>query len=275
MKNTSEIQEFKETVYTYYQAHARLNLPWRNLGEDGKIDPYLVMVSEIMLQQTQVQRVVPKFNAFIRRFPSVSVLADSSLKDVLIEWSGLGYNRRAKFLHQAAEMIQTNYGGVFPKSVTELEKLPGVGKNTAAAIVVYSLNIPVVFIETNIRSVYLHHFFQDKESVSDKELLPIIEATLDQHDPRRWYWALMDYGTYVKATAKNPSRRSKHHTKQTKFIGSNRQVRGQILKSLMNGQKSYAELKNIVNDPRLKTVLADLENEQLISKANAKYSLGK
>lgn len=270
-----QIAEFKKTVNKYYKTHARLDLPWRQLSKTSEIDPYSVMVSEIMLQQTQVQRVVPKFTSFMARFPSTADLAAASLSEVLIEWSGLGYNRRAKFLHQAAIMVQTEMDGIYPHTVAEFEKLPGIGKNTAAAIVVYSFNVPVVFIETNIRSVYLHHFFKDQLNIPDSKLLPIIEATLDKKNPRQWYWSLMDYGSYLKKIVTNPSRRSQHHSKQSIFNGSKRQVRGQVLQALMNGPVSAVGLQAIINDPRLKQVLSELEKEQLISKKQTQYILGK
>lgn len=273
--DTKQINTFKSVVYDYYHSNGRHNLPWRQFKNTSQLDPYRVLVSEIMLQQTQVQRVVPKFNNFIKRFPTITALADANLSDVLIEWSGLGYNRRAKFLYQAAQKIQTELAGVFPKTLDQLEKLPGIGKNTAAAIVAYSFNIPVTFIETNIRSVYLHHFFPNEQAVSDKELLPIIVMTLDQSNPREWYWALMDYGSYLKSTIVNPSRRSKHHLKQANFIGSKRQIRGQVLKMLISCPVSLAQLKSNINDPRLERVVKELENEQLISKKNSKYILGK
>lgn len=274
MSDTNKISIFTKTVYDYYRVYGRSSLPWRQLNNLNQLDPYVVLISEIMLQQTQVNRVVPKFNSFISAFPCFQDLADAPLAEVLREWSGLGYNRRAKFLHEAVRMIQTDFNGVFPKTIEALVKLPGVGKNTAAAVLVYSFNIPHVFIETNIRSVYLHHFFQDQQSVEDSKLLPIIQSSLDVNNPRIWYWALMDYGSHLKSTVVNPNRRSSHYVKQSAFIGSNRRIRGQVLKALTKQPHTALQLQNIVKDSRLLTVLDDLTKEKLISKQGSLYRLG-
>lgn len=154
-----------------------------------------------------------------------------------------------------------------------LTNLPGVGVNTAGAIVVYAYNQPVVFIETNVRTVYIHHFFAD-ESVTDTDLTPVIEASLETNtrSPREFYWALMDYGTHLKQTVGNVSRRSKHYTKQSTFNGSLRQVRGQVLKQLALGSKTKPQLS--VTDDRLPQVLTQLQAEGLITKRGARYHLG-
>jgi A/G-specific adenine glycosylase len=218
------------------------------------------MVSEIMLQQTQAARVIPKYQEFLTLFPTVQSLAAASLADVLKAWSGLGYNRRAKFLWQAAGQIKNT----FPDTLDDLVALPGVGVNTAGAILAYSFNQPVVFIETNIRSVYIHHFFEDRRDVHDTEILPIVKVTLDKEHPREWYWALMDYGVYIKNTVGNTSRNSKHYTKQSTFAGSKRQIRGQIIRLLTERPVSDEEIRNIISDTRLDEVLNDLTKEQLI-----------
>jgi A/G-specific adenine glycosylase len=218
------------------------------------------MVSEIMLQQTQAARVIPKYQEFLTLFPTVQSLAAASLADVLKAWSGLGYNRRAKFLWQAAGQIKNT----FPDTLDDLVALPGVGVNTAGAILAYSFNQPVVFIETNIRSVYIHHFFEDRRDVHDTEILPIVKVTLDKEHPREWYWALMDYGVYIKNTVGNTSRNSKHYTKQSTFAGSRRQIRGQIIRLLSERPVSDEEIRNIISDTRLDEVLNDLTKEQLI-----------
>jgi A/G-specific adenine glycosylase len=227
------------------------------------------MVSEIMLQQTQAARVIPKYQEFLTLFPTVQSLAAASLADVLKAWSGLGYNRRAKFLWQAAGQIKNT----FPDTLDDLVALPGVGVNTAGAILAYSFNQPVVFIETNIRSVYIHHFFEDRRDVHDTEILPIVKVTLDKEHPREWYWALMDYGVYIKNTVGNTSRNSKHYTKQSTFAGSRRQIRGQIIKLLSERPVSDEEIRNIISDIRLDEVLNDLTKEQLIRLDGYLYSL--
>lgn len=270
-----KIREFQDVVWNYYSANGRNELPWRQPTKNGQIDPYHVLVSELMLQQTQVNRVIPKFNAFLVRFPTVEALAQSELSAVLTAWSGLGYNRRAKFLHQAAAIIVTNCNGLIPGTQKELVALPGIGPNTAAAIISYSFNEPIAFIETNIRTVFLHHFFIDQDVVADSALIPYIEASLDVSDPRGWYWALMDYGTFLKSTIGNISKKSKHHTVQSVFEGSRRQIRGRVVKYLLKQPRTKFELEQLIVDERLPTVLNDLVREGLIASANSTYKLGK
>lgn len=213
----------------YYRLHGR-DLPWRK-----STDPYGVLVSEVMLQQTQVSRVIVKYDEFMVRFPHVESLARASLEDILGAWQGLGYNRRGLALKRAAEHIMVRHNGIVPDDEPSLEALPGIGKATARSIQAFAFNRPVIFIETNIRAVFLHYFFKGREKVSDTELEPIIEATLDRENPRRWYNGLMDYGTCLKKAHPNPARASAHHTVQTPFQGSLRQVRGAILRLLLDG----------------------------------------
>lgn len=262
------LAEFQAVVWDYYDQHQR-NLPWRKTD-----DPYKIMVSEIMLQQTQVNRVIIKYAEFLKAFPSISVLATTQLNEVLRLWSGLGYNRRAKFLHEAAKKLQNDFGGHVPKTPEDLMSLPGIGKNTAGAILAYAYNQPVVFIETNIRTVYLHHFFKDKSEVSDAEIIPVLEQTIDQKNPREFYWALMDYGTYLKSTIGNVSKNSKHYVRQSKFEGSLRQVRGQVLKLLGVKDMTMAQILDSIPDDRVEKVLTDLEKEQMITKRGQSYHLG-
>ena len=229
-------KEFQKEIYRYFKKHGRAHLPWR-----GETDPYKILVSEIMLQQTQAGRIVPKYEAFIKRWDSAKKLAKASNSDVLSLWSGLGYNRRALNLKRAAEAVSRDFRGHFPKTKEELVSLPGIGPYTAGAILAFAFNESEVMIETNIRSVYIHFYFPKKKAVHDKDLLPIIERTMDRKNPRNWYAALMDYGAMLKATNPNPSRKSKHHTKQSKFKGSMREVRGAALKLILNGEKKLEE----------------------------------
>lgn len=222
-----KISDFQKNIWDYYQRNSR-EMPWRQ-----NTDPYWVFLSEIMLQQTQVNRVIPKFIAFMDRFPNMLSLSLASTQDLLLAWQGLGYNNRALRLREAAKQIIQKYGSEFPKTPEEWDRLPGIGPATAAAICVYTFNQPNVFIETNIRRVFLHHFFEDSIQVDDKELLPVVNLSLDHKNPREWYWALMDYGSYLKTQIPNPNRRSKQHTIQSKFTGSTRQVRGEIIRRLL------------------------------------------
>lgn len=217
------------------------DMPWRR---DTR--PYYVLVSELMLQQTQVDRVIPKFTAFIDRFPDAATLAAAPLADVLIMWSGLGYNRRARFLHESAKRVMVELGGVFPRSKEELLSLSGVGAGTAGAIMAYAFNIPEPFIETNVRTVYFHHYFEGQEAVSDAEILEKVKATIDHEHPREFYWAIMDYGTWLKKQGVGQNDRSVHYKKQAPLKGSVREVRGRIIHELTKGELSLNELRQTV-----------------------------
>ena len=235
-------------------------MPWR---EDTQ--PYYVLVSELMLQQTQVHRVIPKFEAFMKRFPTIFDLATAPLSEVLILWSGLGYNRRAKFLHQAARMVVSECHGVIPDTVKGLQKLPGVGPNTAGAIMVYSYNQPVVFIETNVRTVYFQHLFPGNGQVHDNELRTVVEETIDQEHPREWYWALMDYGSWLKKQGLGANDRSLQYKKQAPLKGSVREVRGMLLKALAKREYTVQELAELAPpDERFEAALGALLDEGLI-----------
>ncbi|HUS25940.1 MAG TPA: hypothetical protein VMY99_01155 [Nevskiaceae bacterium] len=266
------IPTFQKTVWDYYAAHGRHDLPWRQVEPNGQLDPYKVVVSEIMLQQTQVPRVVPKFTAFMATFPSFRALAAAPLADVLRTWSGLGYNRRAKFLWLAAQAVVQSHGGQLPNERKALEQLPGIGPNTAGAILAYAFNQSAVFIETNIRTVYIHHFFADINPVGDKHIAEVVSQTLPT-EPRLWYWALMDYGTHLKQTVGNKGRASATYTKQSAFHGSRRQIRGQVLRALGNSAQNFDQLAAQISDNRLPGVLQDLVTEQLIEISGTHYQL--
>lgn len=224
--DAAAIRAFQEKVYDYYHAHGRV-FPWRDVT-----NPYDIAVSEIMLQQTQADRVAPKYQLFMQRWPLVQDLAAASQADVLAAWSGLGYNRRALMLHRMAKHVTDKLLGQFPRELDKLVKLPGIGPYTAAAIMAFAYNQPAMVNETNIRSVIIHEFFADREGVTDKEVVPFIEATMDKERPREWYQALMDYGAMLKRSGINPSRRSAHYVRQSPLKGSNREARGAILKAL-------------------------------------------
>ncbi len=229
---------FQKTVWDFYKKNGR-NLPWRQTS-----DPYKILISEIMLQQTQVSRVLIKYQQFIKTFPDFSSLAKAKQSEVLRIWQGLGYNRRALYLQAIGKKIVKDVGKKFDNITVEyLSSLRGIGKNTACAIVVFTFNIPQVFIETNIRRVFIHHFFKDKKNVHDREIIPFITLTLHQKNPREWYFALMDYGAMLGKRVANPNRRSKRYKKQSRFEGSLRQVRGAILKLLL--KKNHMSKKDL------------------------------
>ncbi len=264
---------FQKLVYDYYDVYGRHDMPWRQPETDGTFNPYSILVSEIMLQQTQVSRVIPKYEAFLQKFPTVMDLASAELRDVLQVWSGLGYNRRAKFLHTIAQTITSEFNGRFPHTPAELVMLPGVGVNTAGAIMAYAYNEPVIFVETNIRTVYIHHFFSDEVPVADTAIRQRLEATIDRANPRGWYWALMDYGAHLKLSVGNLNQRSAIYAKQSKFAGSRRQIRGQVIRTLTKQDCSLKQLTNEIQDTRLKEVLYELLEEKLISKHGQTYHL--
>lgn len=241
-------------------------MPWRN-----QPTPYYVLVSELMLQQTQVARVLPKFEQFIGRFPSISVLAQASLAELMAAWSGLGYNRRAKYLHQAAREISQM--GTVPADFAGLTRLPGIGPNTAGAILAYAFDQPVVFVETNIRTVFIHHFFQNTAKVSDMLIKERVATTLPTDNIREWYWALMDYGAYLKRTVGARLEQANGYKKQGHFAGSLRQIRGQVIRLLTQGQRTMTELHQAISDPRLPGVIKILQAEGLIRRRGDYYSI--
>jgi len=269
-----KIENFRHDVWDYYKNNGRHNLPWRKTK-----DPYRILVSEVMLQQTQVSRVIEKYKAFLIRFPNVRRLAEAPLSDVLKAWSGLGYNRRAKFLRAAAEVIVRGYSGRVPKAAIVLRTIPGVGPYTASAVRIFAFNEPDVLIETNVRTVYIHHFFVDtskpigrhklmrgQNTIHDDDILLLAKQVAEGQDPRTWHWALMDYGVHIKKLHGNPARRSAHYTRQSQFEGSLRQVRGEILRRLTNG-------KNEIKGKKWEKALAGLEKDGLIKNEKGKWRI--
>jgi A/G-specific adenine glycosylase len=299
-------RRFRSFVFNFYKNYGRHELPWRKTR-----DPYQILVSEVMLQQTQVERVIPFYTEFTRRWPDARALAAAPLGEVLKVWQGLGYNRRAKMLHAAArEMVTTRFDLVLQAArrgdtrfdlVRELEKLPGIGPYTARAIAAFAFNQDAVFIETNIRTAILHHFFQTHPSgrlqtrgaraarpipplaggapaplVGDREILQILEKLLPWGKSREWNLALMDYGAYLKRSGVKLNARSAHYAKQSRFAGSNRQARGAILKELAKGEKSRERLLGLLGDdrrPQLASALTALLAEGLIQKRGKVFTL--
>lgn len=273
-----QLLAFQDKVWEYYGAQGRHDLPWRVPEVDGGFDPYKIMVSELMLQQTQVGRVVPRYLEFLAKFPTVQSLAVARLGDVLVAWQGLGYNRRAKFLWQAAQLVVSELGGELPRDQRELTRLPGVGVNTAGAIMAYAYDEAVVFIETNIRTVFIHHFFDDQVDVPDKAIAELVQKNLPKAGQgsggvREWYWALMDYGTHIKQAHGNKSQASRGYVKQSPFHGSRRQVRGAVLRYLSQRSGTLEDLAAAESDPRLTEVLQDLNKEGMVREEGGRYSL--
>jgi A/G-specific adenine glycosylase len=247
------------------------DMPWRQ-----NTKPYYVLVSELMLQQTQVERVIPKFNAFIEKFPNEKTLAEASLGDVLRLWNGLGYNRRAKFLHEAAKKIMTEHGGEFPSDYESILLLPGVGQSTAGAIMAYAFNKPIIFIETNVRTVYFYHFFHDDDKINDSKLRVLLEQTIDKIHPKEFYWALMDYGTWLKKQGHGRITKSKHYKKQSPLKGSVREVRGQILKLLKDESIKVDTLtEKYKTNERFEPALEGLMRDGLVEQSDSEFHLTK
>lgn len=249
-------------------------MPWRETT-----DPYRIFVSEVMLQQTQVPRVLEKYPSFLKRFPSIHILAAAPLNDVLREWQGMGYNRRGLYLKRAAEIIVAEYGGKIPQSPESLEQLPGVGRYTARAICAFAFGHTSPLIETNIRRVFIHHFFADKENVRDKEIMPLVEKTLPPKNKiRDWYWALMDYGSLAIPKGENPNKKSAHYVRQKPFEGSRRSVRALILKTLLN--QPYTETKLIAlvgkeapkfSREEIQDIIREIKKEDLVAGTNVLF----
>jgi len=230
-----------------------------------------------MLQQTRVDRVLTKFTPFIEQFPDFTALARAPLTTILNSWQGLGYNRRALALSRIARIVCSKYGGCLPATEEQLAALPGIGHATACAILAFAWNKPVVFIETNIRRVYLHHFLRGRQRVRDAELLPLVSATTNGKHPREWFYALMDYGSMLGRTLPNPNRRSIRHRRQAPFAGSDRAIRGGILKLLLEHRRlSGIDFVRLLGQEktRIERILADLLREGLLKKQDRLYSIG-
>jgi len=256
---------------SHYRSGAR-SFPWRDTR-----DPYAILVSEFMLQQTQTDRVVPKYLALLAAFPTVQDLASAELADVLALWVGLGYNRRARFLHETARAIVSAHGGRVPDDAEALDALPGIGPYTARAISTFAYGRRHAFIETNIRSVFIYFFFKDLEDVSDREVLGLVEETLPDEGCRDWYYALMDYGAALKRSVENPNRRSKHYARQSRFEGSPRQARGAIVRALTAHGKADVDL--IVADSgiereRIVSALETLMRDGIVAEKGGVYRIG-
>lgn len=263
--------KFRAIVWKYYRAHGRHELPWRKTK-----DTYKILVSEVMLQQTQVERVIPFYTKFIKQFPTAKKLAAAPLSQVLKAWQGLGYNRRAKMLHSAAKKLTL---------ATELEKLSGVGPYTARAVAAFAYNEDVIFVETNIRTAIIHHFFPRREKIGDSEIEEVLRKVYPVkgknskssgprpgtfNGAREWYSALMDYGAHLKRSGISHNAKSKTYAKQSKFAGSLREARGVILREYTKGITSRARLTNLFGPSRkkqMKTALEALIAEGLINES--------
>jgi len=265
------ISAFQKHIYSYFERFGR-TFSWRQTT-----DAYQIVVSEIMLQQTQTYRVEGKFERFIEVLPDFNTLACAPLNVVLSLWQGLGYNRRAKALHAIAKKVVHEFNGKLPADQDILQTFPGIGKATAASICSFAFNMPVVFIETNIRSLFIHFFFRDvEEKINDSMLMPLVAQTVDTQNSRIWYYALTDYGVALKKAYPRLNAKSAHYARQSRFEGSRRQIRGKILKELL-AHKSLSK-KHIINvigadDCRVPHVLEQLMHEGFIKKKGDAFTI--
>lgn len=265
-----DVTAFRKVILEHYASSGR-SFPWRDTR-----DPYRILVSEMMLQQTQTQRVVPKYNEWLEAFPDAASLARAPLPAVIERWVGLGYNRRAKYLQDACKIVTGVHGGIFPREAELLQELPGVGPYTARAVTTFAFNVPQVFIETNIRSVFLFFFFPEEREVHDSRLFPLIEETLDRENPREWYYALMDYGAELKRKTVNPNRQSRQYSRQSKFEGSLRQARGAIVRYLSStGEASIEAIADCegISRERIRDAMTSLARDGMVAERDELYTI--
>jgi len=265
--------QFQNTILDWYKDNKR-DLLWRNTK-----DPYRILVSEVMLQQTQVSRVREKYGEFLTSFPTLEKLAAAPERKLLNVWRGLGYWKRAVNLKKSANIIVKEHGGKVPREPKELEKLPGIGPYTAKAVACFAFQNKDAFIDTNIRRVYLHFFFPKRKKVSDKEILKAAEKNLLTKDPARWHSALFDYGALVlKDRAIN--KRSRHYAKQSKFAGSLRFYRTKVMRYLLdqpNQKATLAKIQKLLRETGspypTDRILTSLVKDELVKKKRNSYSL--
>ena len=276
------IAEFEKKILSWYRKNRR-DLPWRNTK-----DPYKILVSEVMLQQTQVSRVLTKYPEFLQAFPTLKALAKAPQRKLLKVWSGLGYWRRALFLQRACAIILKQHKGIFPKDPKLLERLPGIGRYTARALSCFAFDTTGAFLDTNIRRVYIHFFFPKRKNVSDKQILQVAQKapypvwygrTKQGISPREWHYALFDYGALV-LKDKKINRQSKHYAKQKKFAGSFRSFRTKIMRFLLEQPDQKAALRKLETMLKKsgspyssKKLLSSLQKDGLIKKKGNSYSL--
>lgn len=258
---------FQSQILQWYKKYKRDDLPWR-FTETRSVNAYRILISEIMLQQTQVSRVLDTFPRFINAFPTINHLASAPLDQVLKEWQGMGYNRRALYVQQCAQKIVTTFGGRIPSDITLLKTLPGIGPYTAGAVSCFAFGTPTVFLDTNIRKFFIHHFFayasHTNKKISDVEILPIAERLLHKKNPRVWNYALMDYGALVLSRKPELLPRAKSYHKQSPFLGSNRFFRSQIVQYLLKHRHATRDELQQTSPHDISLILASLKKEGLI-----------
>ena len=260
-----DIHQFQQSIFSWWGENRR-DLPWRRT-----CDPYRIFISEVMLQQTQVSRVLPKYTEFLRVFPTVFDLAQASPAHILRIWKGMGYNRRALYLFRAAKTIVGEYQGKFPKSEKELIKLPGLGRYTARAILVFAYEKDVPLVDTNIRQIITHFFFNDKPQ-KESDIEDVARQLLPKGKSWEWHQALMDYGALAMKSEKLKVKNVKKAA--VPFKESDRFYRGRIVNRLRDGAIPEQELIDEVargNDKPIayiRTIIASLITDGLIDRSS-------
>lgn len=269
--DTQSLKEFSSFILSFYEKHGRV-FAWRQTS-----DPYRIHLSEVMLQQTQTSRVQPKYELFLSLWPTFKELSEATLEELLFNWKGLGYNRRALNLRKSARLTE-QWGWTIPNDPKAIASLPGVGKATSAALLAFCYQERSIYLETNIRRVLLTCFFHECEGVKDKELEALLgELASLQSDIKSWYYALMDYGVLLKHLLPNANTRSAHYTKQGTFEQSNRQIRGALIHLLSDtGGKDERALHSILNafEPeRITYCLKQLQREGFVQERQGVYRI--
>lgn len=276
---------FQQLIWEFYEHHGRHDLPWRTPSHKATehktdLDPYAIYVSEIMLQQTQAPRVIDKYETWLADFPSFQAVATASKKEILSHWQGLGYNRRALYIKETAEIITNSFNDKLPSEKEKLLELPGIGPYTAGALQAFVFAKPVIFVETNIRTVFIHHFFADEEDISEAAIKELVADTLPEKRIKEWYWALMDYGAHLKKTVGNLNTQSSSYQKQSKFAGSNRQLRAELTRFILNNEPvTLSDVRNEFSElveqnermQSLQTNLQTLQEEGFVTNTGGRY----
>jgi A/G-specific adenine glycosylase len=277
-KRAKDRNDFVTRVEHFYHTQGRHTLPWRVFSKSvsASVRAYRVLVSEVMLQQTQVERVIPYYTRFIKNYPNPQKLSEASLREVLVLWQGLGYNRRARMLHEASKEIVAMYKGVVPTTYEALRRLPGVGDYTASAVMAFAYDREAIVIETNIRTAISHHFFKGSTSIPDSDIRTVLTLIMPPHNVRGWYSALMDYGAHLKRAGVKINAKSAHYTKQKAFKGSVRELRGAMLKALLTTARTKKSLTMLFGKERERAseeALHALLREGLVVKKKNSYTL--
>ena len=280
-------KQFQRHILSWYRKNRR-DLPFRtsirwdkgNPHYPKKLDrgltPYHILVSEIMLQQTQIPRVLEKFPEFMETFPDWRTLARADTQKLFTVWQGMGYWRRALYLRECANEVAHSYGGTLPKDPEVLMTLPGIGPYTSHAISCFAYQNPDAFIDTNIRRVFISFFFPNKSEVSDKEILAIAQEAVWVPNPREWHYALMDYGSIVLGNTRTLNKQSRHYSRQSKFEGSFRSYRAEVIRYLTQNKNATLGVldKHLSPSPyKTKEILAALVKDNIIQKKKSYWTL--